>query len=95
MGRREATTELEVTEYEPPNRVRMVSDSGGTIWDTVFTVTADGSGSRLDMVMDARPHKLLAKLTVPLFGRMVAKAVEKDMDEVKDYCEAEPRPQDS
>ena len=38
MGRREASTELKVTEYVPNERVRLVSDAGGTIWDTVFTV---------------------------------------------------------
>jgi len=87
MRGREATTELEVTEYEPPQRVRMVSDAGGTIWDTVFTVIDTGSATQLDMVMDARPHKLLARVVTPLISRMVGKAVESDMDAVKNYCE--------
>ena len=39
MRGREATTELEVTEYVANERVRFVSDAGGTIWDTVFTVS--------------------------------------------------------
>ena len=38
MKGREASTVLEVTEYESPRRIRLVSDEGGTIWDTVFTV---------------------------------------------------------
>ena len=42
MGKRKASTELEVTEYVPNERVRLVSDQGGTIWDTVFTVTPKG-----------------------------------------------------
>lgn len=88
MGKRRATTDLECTEYEPPNRVRMVSDAGGAVWDTVLTVTEEDEGCRLEMVMDARPHSLFAKITVPLFGRMVTKAVEADMDAVKAHCEA-------
>ena len=37
MGR-EASTELEVTEYVENERVRIVSEAGGALWDTVFTV---------------------------------------------------------
>ena len=77
MGKREATTELEVTEYVKDERVRMVSDAGGTVWDSVFTVTAmgDGEGTRLDLVMEARPYRLLSRLMVPLMKGAVAKAV--------------------
>lgn len=43
FGKREAATELEVTEYEMGQRVRIVSDAGGTVWDSLFTVRpADG-----------------------------------------------------
>ena len=62
MGGREASTELEVTEWVENERVRIVADSGGTIWDTVFTVAAEGSGTVLEMEMEARPYKLAAKL---------------------------------
>jgi len=88
MKGREASTVLEVTEYESPRRIRLVSDEGGTIWDTVFTVAENESGSTLTMVMDARPHKFLARIMTPLMHRMVAKAIESDMDAVKEYCES-------
>lgn len=87
MGKREHQVELEVTEYVPSERVRLVSDSGGTIWDTVFTVQPDGDETELRMVMDAQPHKLLARLFNPLFSGSISKAVESDMDAVKAYCE--------
>lgn len=89
MGKREATTELEVTEYVKDERVRMVSDAGGTVWDTVFTVTAlsDGAGTRLDMVMEARPYRLVSRLMVPLMKGVVAKAVAGDMDALKAWLE--------
>jgi uncharacterized protein YndB with AHSA1/START domain len=88
MGGREASTELEVTEYEPPQRVRIVSDTHGTIWDTVFTTTGVGGGTELRMVMDARAHKLLPRLLNPLVMWMIRKAIAGDMDAVKAYCEA-------
>lgn len=90
MGSRRATTELEVTEYVQDERVRFVSDAGGTVWDTTFSVEPerDGRGTRLLMVMEARPHKLLAKLTTPLMKRVIARAIAADLDAVKAYAEA-------
>ena len=90
MGKRKASTVLEVTEYVPDERVRFVSDQGGTIWDTTFTVQpgADGRGTRLDMVMEARPYKLIARLVTPLMKGVVAKAIAEDLDATKAYAEA-------
>ena len=90
MGKREVTCALEVTEYEAGEHVRIVSDAGGTVWDTVFRVKANDGGTELTMAMDDRPYKLLAKLFTPLIRGMVRKAVEKDMDAVKAFCEADP-----
>lgn len=87
MRGREVTTELEVREYEPPTMVRIVSDAGGTVWDTFFRLSQEGSTTRLAMEMDAIPHKLLARLALPLIGGSVAKAIEADMDALKTYCE--------
>lgn len=41
------------------------------------------------MVMEARPYKTLARIVNPLISRAVAKAIESDLDAVKDYCEAD------
>jgi uncharacterized membrane protein len=89
MRGKEAITELEVTEFVENDRVRFVSDAGGTIWDTVFTVAAEGDDCRLRMVMDARPHAFLARIVTPMIMGMVAKAVEADMDAIKKYCEGQ------
>ena len=86
MGR-EASTELEVTEYVENERVRIVSEAGGALWDTVFTVAPDGAGAALKMVMEARPQTMSARMTVPLMLGAVRKAVEQDLDAVKSYCE--------
>ncbi len=88
MGRREATVELEVAGYAPNESVRIVSDAGGTTWDTTFRVTSSGDGATLEMVMEDRPHQLLARLFTPLIRPMVRRAVERDMDAVRAYCEA-------
>lgn len=36
MKGREASADLEVTEYESSRHVRLVADSHGTVWDCVF-----------------------------------------------------------
>ena len=89
MRGREATTELEVTEYERNERVRLVSDAGGTVWDSLFTVTPEGDGrsTRLDLVMEAKPYRFMSRLLVPLMKGVVAKAVAADMDAVKAWLE--------
>ena len=83
----EASTELEVTEHVENERVRIVSEAGGALWDTVFTVVPDGEGTELKMVMDARPRTTSARMTLPLIIGAVRKAVEQDMDAVKSFCE--------
>jgi carbon monoxide dehydrogenase subunit G len=87
MGKREATVELEVKEFAANERIRLVADAGGTVWDTVFAVKPAGSGTELTMVMDDKPYRVLAKLFNPLLRGMIRKGIERDMDAVKLHCE--------
>lgn len=89
MRGREATVELEITEFVPPERVRFLSEAGGVQWDSVFTVTAtaNGEGAHLALVMEATPLTFPARLMMPLMKGMVRKAIASDMDAVKAYCE--------
>lgn len=89
----EASTELEVTEYVENDRVRIVSEAGGAVWDTVFTVSPAAGRTELTMTMDARALKWPAKLTLPVVMRMIRKAVISDVDAVKAFCER-PAPAD-
>jgi len=52
LNGRQSQTELEVTEFVVNDRIRMVSDQGGTIWDTIFVVNQTGAETQLDMTMD-------------------------------------------
>ena len=88
MGKRKASTVLEVTEYVENELVRLVSDAGGTIWDSVFILEPDGVHTLLTLRMDAKPYKFLQKLLVPLIMKgFMTKALAADMDAVKEYCE--------
>ena len=96
MNGREAVVELEVTEYVENENIRIVSDTNGTIWDTVFSVSENpGSENQngiptteLKLVMDARTPKITAKVINFLIKGMIKKAIESDMDCVKAHCEA-------
>ena len=87
MNGKEAMTELEVTEFVENEHVRMVADSHGAVWDTTFSVNENGR-TELTMVMDAEPYKLFARIMNAVFKRVIAKAVERDMDLVKAHCES-------
>lgn len=87
MHGKEASTELEVTEYVDNDKIRLVADSHGTIWDTTFTVTEQNGQTTLVMIMDAKAYKLLPKLMNPLIKGAVTKAVASDMAQVKAFCE--------
>ena len=87
MGKREHTVELAITEFVENERVRMVSDAGGTIWDSVFTLSPKGDQVEMRMAMEAKPHKFMAKVMNFLIRSMVVKGVEADMDCIKKFCE--------
>lgn len=87
MGR-EASTILEVTEYVENDRVRLVSNEGGTVWDSIFTVRPVDDGTELTLVMDAAPYTFKSKVVVPIMKFVVRMGLVKDMDAVKEYCES-------
>lgn len=88
MGTQEHINEFEVTEYEEGERVRMIADTNGTVWDTTFSVSDQDGTTVLDVEMDARAHKLLPKLMNPILKSMFRKGIEKDIELVKKALEA-------
>jgi uncharacterized protein YndB with AHSA1/START domain len=87
MKDKERVTELEVTEFVENERIRLIAESEGTVWDSLFTVRPDGARTVLTMTMEARTDKLIMKIINFTISGMVQKAVEGDMDAVKEFCE--------
>lgn len=83
----EATNELEITECVANDRIRMVTDSHGTIWDSLFSLRETPGGTELTVTMEAKAHQMMSKLTVPLVMPLVRGAMESDLEMVKQYCE--------
>lgn len=88
MGRRTVETELKVTEMDENESIRFVSDVGGTVWDTVYRCHPEGGATRLEIDMNARPHKLSARLMNPLILPMVRKGMVKHLADLKRFCES-------
>ncbi len=85
---KEMVTELEVTEQVENEYARFVSDAGGTVWDTLFTVRPAGDRTELEIQLDARAYKLLPKIMIPLIVKgMVRKGMETHIDSLRAYCE--------
>lgn len=89
MNGKAAATDLEVTELSENESVRMVSLAGGATWDTLFTVRATSDGTHMEMNMTASAYQFAAQLMLPVIMPIVSKAIESDMDAVKQYCERE------
>ena len=85
---KDTETELEVTEYIENERVRMVADSHGTVWDTLFTTEQERNSVRLTLVMDAKAYQLMPRIINPLIKGMIKKAIEGDVELVKEFCES-------
>ncbi|MDX1642399.1 MAG: SRPBCC family protein [Balneolaceae bacterium] len=84
---REMSTVLEVTEYEENEKIRLISDAQGTVWDSTFIVEDLEGSTELTLVMKAKPYKFFARIMNLFMKGFMKKALAKDMDAVKNYCE--------
>jgi uncharacterized protein YndB with AHSA1/START domain len=94
MKDKESTTELVITEYQPPNRVRFVADTHGTVWDSIYTATEQNRSTILTLTMEGTSQRLLPRIMMFMISSVLQTALERDMDAVKSYCEgnfAQPR----
>ena len=83
MGNREHTTELEVTEYEPSQRIRFVSHAGGTIWDSTFLLSDHGHKTEVAVTMDARAKNPFAALMNWMIKSMIQRGMDNDLGELQ------------
>jgi uncharacterized protein YndB with AHSA1/START domain len=82
-----AAFDQEVIEYVPDKHIRMHNETHGTLWIGMFDVTAQSAQSVLTLTMDSKTDRWLPRIMTRLIAPMVQKALEKDMDAVKAYCE--------
>lgn len=80
---RDFVTELEITEHEPPRRVRMVAENRGTVWDTRFEIEDHGEGVLLRATLEARAEKITTRLRNKAMAPLLRKATQAHLDAVK------------
>lgn len=89
---REATEEMEITRFDPPNAYTTRAFSHGTEYRSGKTFTAEeGGGTRVLSVFEAFPQSLMARL-MSLFAGMMQKslvqAMRQDLEDGKAAAEA-------
>ena len=79
--------EFAVTEYVRDERVRIVNATGGTVWDSVYTIAPSNASTTLTLRMEARSRSLLTRVLLPVICLLVLRALARDIDAVKAWCE--------
>ena len=87
MKGKPSTMDFDITEYVKNQRVRIVNETDGNVWDSVFTVEPDGNATKLTMRMETKSERLFVRLMMPLICMLIKKAVAGDMNAVKAMCE--------
>jgi len=87
MNNKESVTDLEITEYSENEHIRMVAESHGTVWDSVFSFHREGDATELTLVMDAHTKNFFLKIMNFLMKSFFKKGLEKHVDALKNYCE--------
>ena len=89
---RESTEELKITAFDPPHGYTVECDSCGSRYLTVFRFEPDGEATKvtLDIRCDAQSltAKLMSPLTGLMFGPMMRKCIEDDLEDLKQAAEA-------
>lgn len=91
MFHKEATEEMQITRLEPGRTYTVECESCGAHYSSTFQVQPEGSGSEMEMRLEARPLTLFAKLMSPLgflMAGMMKKCLEQDLDDVKRIAES-------
>jgi hypothetical protein len=88
---REATEEMEVTDFQPGRSYAVACQSCGMAWSSTFRFSPEAGGTRVELEMNTRPITILARLMSPLGALMagsVRKCVEQDMNDLRRYLES-------
>jgi hypothetical protein len=91
MFGKEATEEMEITEYVPGEHYVTEAESCGARYRSVFRFAPSGEGTDVTMEFGAEPISFFAKLMSPLSGMMmksVIKLIEQDMADLARSAES-------
>ena len=92
MFKKEATEEMWVTGFDPPRSYTVEAESNGMKYSTLFKFDADGNGTKVTWDFSGTPQSFGSKLMSPifgvLFGGVMKKCMRRDLEALRDVCEA-------
>jgi len=92
MFKKEATEEMWVTGFDPPNSYNVDAESHGMRYSTHFSFAADGDGTKVTWAFTCTPLTLMTKIMAPIFNLpmkgMMKKCMRKDLEALRDVCES-------
>lgn len=86
---RDGTSAVEVTGFVEGESITLRDEHMASTWSRTYTVTDQGGATLLTLGVQAEARKLVARLTMTLGIRGYRKNLEKDLDAIKAYCEAQ------
>jgi len=91
MFKKEATEEMWVTGFQPPNRYTVEAASHGMRYATLFSFTPEGDGTKVTWAFSGTAETFGAKIMAPILnvlmkGTMI-KCMRRDLEAVRDACE--------
>lgn len=91
MFGKEATEEMEFTQFQRNQALTVSADSCGSHFDTIFHFRPQGAQTHVDIKMVIQPTTWMAKLMSPLSFVMrstMKKMMDSDFDQIQAYCES-------
>ncbi|MCA9705094.1 MAG: SRPBCC family protein [Myxococcales bacterium] len=89
MNGKEHHFDLEVRDFDAgARRVRYVTDTHGTTWDTTVSVSPDGDGARVHFAMACLGRTALKRLLNRVLQGMYRRGMVEHVAVLKDYCES-------
>jgi hypothetical protein len=95
MFNREATEEMTIGGFDPPNGYSVDCENHGCRYHSEFRFTPDAGGTKATFVFEATPLTLWARVMGVVMRPMMKSAVKscaKDLDDLKAYVEARRSP---
>ncbi len=91
MFKKEATEEMEITAFDPPNGYKVEAQSHGSQYLSEFKFTPKDDGVEAVMSFEAKPLTLMARIMgfimAPMMRGFMVKCLEKDLDDLKRHLE--------
>ncbi len=91
--KKEATEEMWVTGFHPPESYTVEAESHGMKYATLFTFEPEGDGTKVTWEFTGTPQTMGAKIMSPIFNLLLKgtmkKALLSDLEGIRDACEAE------